>query len=494
MQRNLLVSWCLMVAVAPAVAAGESLAEWAAGPMGVLLTAEEKTQVASIQGADAEQSFLELFWARRDPDLGTKENELRFAVEQRVIAADAEFGEGDTRGAMTPRGRVLILLGVPDRHGHMEIAEYMSGLYQMRPPPVISSEPNAQATMRGVSFNRAKGMAALWAYKRESLPAGIELDEGVEEVTFAFFDIDGEGVYILQRNIRRADTADAVLAAAPAALVLHPELDTLPTYALFAGAVAASAEQLTAFDTDPVPWPQGAAAMAAQGVASAGSLPAWIYLELPATAPAADTLVGRLRRGDGTVAGTFATEVVAKKGSHGTSYEAAVPVPSGQSVIDVALFTGVQVVAVRSLDLEVAEPSDVFISPVFAGAQVDQAKSSAAGDPFVFGGYHLVPRPDGDYAAGENLAVFCLVAVPDATDEVPVEAKVRMRWYVNGKAAPSAPPKPVALASAAPGVFVWGTQLPLATMTQGVSYTLKLKVTEVASGVSRTTEIPVSLY
>jgi GWxTD domain-containing protein len=87
--------------------------EFANGPAKWLMTSEEQKAWRDVKTDDQAIDFIDLFWARRDPTPGTGRNENRLEFERRVAYADANFKEGNTRGAMTERGRVLILLGFP---------------------------------------------------------------------------------------------------------------------------------------------------------------------------------------------------------------------------------------------------------------------------------------------------------------------------------------------------------------------------------------------
>ena len=87
--------------------------DWADGPVRHLMTREEIKQWKAIQSdADAE-TFIDLFWAKRDPTPDTPRNEFREIFDQRVAFADENFGNATERGAMTDRGKVFILLGQP---------------------------------------------------------------------------------------------------------------------------------------------------------------------------------------------------------------------------------------------------------------------------------------------------------------------------------------------------------------------------------------------
>ncbi len=118
-RQRLVVLFCFTLAVLLVPVAGAQLsgdyADWAEGPEGFLLTKKEKKEWAKISSdADAER-FIELFWAKRNPEPNNPFNAFRAEFESKVRFADQNFGFGKNRGALSERGRVLILMGRPDR-------------------------------------------------------------------------------------------------------------------------------------------------------------------------------------------------------------------------------------------------------------------------------------------------------------------------------------------------------------------------------------------
>jgi GWxTD domain-containing protein len=105
----------LLAAPAPGTdkADGESR-KWLDGVRPILLPEEEKIYKGLEDRAEREE-FQKIFWARRDPDLETPTNEYQVEYEKARVEADLSFKVGVTPGSLTDCGRVLILLGPPDR-------------------------------------------------------------------------------------------------------------------------------------------------------------------------------------------------------------------------------------------------------------------------------------------------------------------------------------------------------------------------------------------
>jgi GWxTD domain-containing protein len=92
----------------------DGLENWADGPERIILSKEERTTWRRLRTQDERQAFVSAFWAARDPNPGTPENEYQENFERRVAEANQLFGgEGAYEGWRTERGRIHILLGAP---------------------------------------------------------------------------------------------------------------------------------------------------------------------------------------------------------------------------------------------------------------------------------------------------------------------------------------------------------------------------------------------
>ncbi|HEY3053106.1 MAG TPA: GWxTD domain-containing protein, partial [Thermoanaerobaculia bacterium] len=121
--------------------------------------------------------FIRDFWKRRDPTPATAQNEFRDTFERRVAFADRAFGSSDSRGSVTDRGKVFVLLGEPS-------------LVRRRP---LTNRDNV------VLFERipiVNGTMEEWFYPREKLPITI----GKKGVQLHFVTQRGIGDGVLQRD------------------------------------------------------------------------------------------------------------------------------------------------------------------------------------------------------------------------------------------------------------------------------------------------------
>lgn len=81
-----------------------------------IMTSEEIDIYKHLPDKESKEAFITEFWAKRDPDPNTQENENKENFEERIDYANRWFNErkGKNRGWDTLRGRILLQLGFPD--------------------------------------------------------------------------------------------------------------------------------------------------------------------------------------------------------------------------------------------------------------------------------------------------------------------------------------------------------------------------------------------
>ena len=499
MKRLMVVCLALSFFAAPSWAElSQKYADWDKGPVRWLMSQDEIKAYDALTSDEAAQHFIDLFWARRDPNLETRINEFKLDFEARVKAADKQFSEKNgPRGALTDRGRVLIVLGKPAKRWHESIQAFLSRIYggSAVGGGTPGSAIGAQSQMHGVSFNPAKGQADVWVYTREQIPEKVKLPKRVQSVLFAFLDTEGTGHYILDRQLKTAKWGLRALEMGPEVYLLHPDMTEVPTFPLLPGTTTATPEQLAWLDDPNAPWPDGAAAGAVQGVTTERIFPAWVYVMLPKKVPPADRIIGRLTGPDGKVEGTFQKRITGVQSVHGLVYELSVPAQVGTSKLELALSGRGKPIAVHPVEIKLEDvPADgTWMTPFVAGAEIYQQEQYTAGTPFIYGGYHLVLRPDGKYDFGENLDYFCLVVRPKLGEDGKPNARVKIAIYQNGKRLTGRPYQKAELSPVEPNVYMYGSQLPLSIFNKGGSYTFKVTIKDMNSKVERTTELPINL-
>jgi GWxTD domain-containing protein len=208
---------------------GETVnANWADGPVRWVMTPEEKARWSEL-ALDADlQEFVDAFWEARNPNPGNSDNVFKTSFERRVAFSDAHFvvAEG-TRGSMTDRGMVFVLLGPPsyvgrkplrsgeddnDAAGLSRVGSRTEAYYQRAlasvGEPAGSSGPSAADTFFGPGVRMQDTNASwreIWHYRRELLPKAL----GYQQVDVEFITRKGYGLAVLQRDPMALAALDA---------------------------------------------------------------------------------------------------------------------------------------------------------------------------------------------------------------------------------------------------------------------------------------------
>ena len=125
MKRFGLASILLALLASPALAdLDKNAKKWVDDVRPIILPEEEKSYKGLKNNSDALE-FQKIFWARRDPNLDTPENEYQTEYLKLVEEVDLKFKAAGRRGSQTDCGRIYILLGAPDavkKEGSVEVA------------------------------------------------------------------------------------------------------------------------------------------------------------------------------------------------------------------------------------------------------------------------------------------------------------------------------------------------------------------------------------
>jgi GWxTD domain-containing protein len=200
--------------------AAEPLGEtWADGPIQWIMSEEEKRAWRSLVYADERQEFIERFWENRNPRPGNADNSYKNAFERRVAFADARFviAEG-TRGSMTDRGMVFVLLGPPSVVGKrplragedVDVSRGMSMVgsrgqaYAQRVMAAAGDASSASGTaasetLFGPGINAPDSSGSwkeVWHYRKELLPKTLRY----QQVRIEFVTRKDLGVGVFQRD------------------------------------------------------------------------------------------------------------------------------------------------------------------------------------------------------------------------------------------------------------------------------------------------------
>ncbi|MFC2164172.1 GWxTD domain-containing protein, partial [Acidobacteriota bacterium] len=140
----------------------------------IILPVEEK--ILREMPPEDRKEFVDDFWARRDPDPSTPENEYRSTYYTRMATADQSFKAGKA-GWKTDRGRIYILLGTPTN----VIRKSMGDV------PSSAGEQDQNPLERGTRIERA---TETWIYDQYQEQYG-------EPLSLIFIDFHSTGDYKL---------------------------------------------------------------------------------------------------------------------------------------------------------------------------------------------------------------------------------------------------------------------------------------------------------
>lgn len=187
-----------------AIPANTGDAAWASGAVSALLTDSERKAYAALADDDARRSFVAAFWAGLDGSPETAENEVQAEFYRRVQYSDANFSTETTRGSVSDRGRVLLLLGPPSFATRAPIRSAQDQMTAMRSTetivvatptgPVTVQVPNPKAAAPG----GVEGEMEVWYYRGDRVPRGIAF----RDLRFEFVTQRAYGTGVMQKEPR----------------------------------------------------------------------------------------------------------------------------------------------------------------------------------------------------------------------------------------------------------------------------------------------------
>jgi GWxTD domain-containing protein len=204
-----------------AIPANTGDAAWAAGPVSALLTDAEKRAYAALPDEDARRSFVARFWASLDSTPETVENEFQTEFYRRVQYADANFSTEATRGSVTDRGRVLLILGPPSYAARSPIRSGQDEMTVLRATDtVVVTTPTGPVTVQVANPKAAApggvaGEMEVWYYRGDRVPRGVSF----RDLRYEFVTQRAYGTGVLQKEPRE------LLALRQAAALLRKSAD-----------------------------------------------------------------------------------------------------------------------------------------------------------------------------------------------------------------------------------------------------------------------------
>jgi GWxTD domain-containing protein len=351
---------------------------------------KEWKKVATDEQAD---SFVQLFWAKRDPDLKTPVNEFKVVFDQRVKEADQLFAMPRLRGALTERGKAYILIGAP------KTLQRFAGTKPQ--PPQLPDGTIPPPNEPGTSIGESK---VTFIYEAAQLPEWAKLKSLVAE-----FAVEQSSDFVAGRS---SGDVKRLEANARAALVRNPDLKEAPHYRTAAeleaerqAALAAEAEARKGPALTP------AIRTSLEGVAEDTALLSVVPLAggetddtriqaqifVPASAgepPAESRLAFLVRDKDGKDAARYEEATAFEPAAGGRFASRWFAVPPGDYTVAAGVFdtSGKALAAAKKAVTVAAPPADFAISPLIVGGAFFAVPRPKPEDAFTFSGHRFVAK------------------------------------------------------------------------------------------------------
>jgi len=419
--------------------------DWAKSPEFAYLATPGEVQEWKGVSTEAEaERFIARFWERRDPDPKTPANEFRERFERLAAEADRRFALPGTRGALTERGKLLILLGPPKLVARMQGSTFSSAFRPRRP-----GDTGSRAGAADTSFNEA---VIQFTYEADQLPEWA----GVKSLVASFYVDATTDLLVGPEDVRRLEALAAKLA------IRDPDLREFPAAAA-SGAIRAAAAAPRPGEASRPPVSPAANAALEEAIAKepfgavtvlplqprtgGPQLLVQLFAEgLPAGEPA--RLAGLVKAKDGHEVFRAEDAAAPRQALGGVVVERSIPVAPGEYDVAFALLdsAGAVTSTAKRQVLVRPTPDGLAVSPLLLAVASLPADGAPAGSPFVFGDRTFVARGDARIRKTDGISFFVRVYNPrvdPATKKALVRHRVRVLQKgqppVDLEAAPDAP-------------------------------------------------------
>jgi GWxTD domain-containing protein len=410
--------------------------------------AEQKAWKKITSDEDADH-FIQLFWAKRDPDLKTPVNEFKVVFDQRVKEADQLFAMARVRGALTERGKLYILLGPPTT---LSVLRGIKGQPPLQDSSGAFPPPNDPGTSIGESI-------ATFTYEAAQLP-----DWAVIKALTAKFIVEPSNDYVATgdvkspeikaRNValrnpglkepphvRTATEIEAEMKAAEAAAAEALKGPTLSAPVRQALEETLSKEDAGALTLFPITLREGEVRLEIQ-----------LFVPAPAGAPGPDAKLAILVKNKAGGDAARLEEVTGFDPAHGgyiSSRFFAVPPGEYGVAADVFDASGKLAAAAKRSIAITAASKDFSLSPLVIASSFYPVPKSTAEQAFTLNGNHFVTK--GERLDPEDGLSFVVRVYNPAVDPLSKTVQLSRSVKIKAKGSPAMdvpqpadPPIPVA--------------------------------------------------
>jgi GWxTD domain-containing protein len=475
-QKLFVFSIAVLVAGAANAQLSPEYAEWHEGPAGFLLTKKEKKEWKKIKTDAQAEAFIELFWAKRNPNPETSFNVFKAEFDSKVKYAAENFAYTGNDGTTTDRAKVLILMGRPE------------GIQTRGPANTVPGIGNTSGGTDAVDAG-----TQVWYYNPANLPDGFEIKGS--QLFFMFYEEKmASNNFILDRSARESFKGQSALTEAPDVYLLHPDMKEVPKPVSLAGARKAPAEHLAWLGSD-APFNESARLLAELGMNDGVTRPLWVHIELPTDAPTLEFITGQVSTAEGEVLSNFEIDAVPLNSQYGTAYHLSFPLEAGAYAVDLVGGAAGAAQVSEHIETEIAPVAEdgPWLSPIWLGIAASPNEQAKLGDAYSFGGWHLVPVSGPDFTKEQEIAFFGFLVRPAANEEGNVELKARIRVKRDGKPLGRPLNMPLDASQVWGDLYMYGNSIGLSGLPEAGSYEIEFEVEEDVSEISVERAVPVDL-
>jgi GWxTD domain-containing protein len=448
----------LIVTLLLAVSAlgADDLLKWNKTPEAYYMTAEEKAEWKSVSTPEQAQKFIDEYYRKRG-------EQFRKDVRTRMELADQQFKLDKTRGSLTQRGRVWMILGKPTRARTNRDTDM-----------TLNESTGAFANIE------RKGLMAIdWVYEKGALDPElkapelkitfqIDMSKGAETIEnpgFAEPTVSRMAEIISKRYMAAAATQTAQRSAMPSD---QP-------------AAAASATPDPLWNSTPA---LNGAMFTGDAFLSPTEQPYYAYsFYVPKSATAfgewkSGLLVTLVRNeaGQQVVSQRQPVDLGTYDSASGARFvDRSVALPPGKYEGLFALYTpdGGTLLSSHRASFEVAAPTAQRSSGLFLTSRIDTLEKQDPLDPFTFVATKYAVRADRQFRTADKLAFFTVISNPTGSPNP--NLMQRMTFKRDGKEFAKTPLEPAQLTQTGPNTFLVGNSFDPETFPAG-HYTLELQV------------------
>jgi GWxTD domain-containing protein len=468
----------------------EQYRDWAEGPVKFLMTSDDLRDWKKVRTDAQAEEFVNLFWARRDPSPATPENEMKQAFDQRVELADQRFTAGRVRGALTDRGKVLVLIGPPTKIVRNTGA-----------PTTGIQSPGGFTPATSVSDNTIP--AETWIWEQNEVPQFLH--QKFREMEVVFIDQNFSNDWKLGRALKT--DINAAMKMAQSFYQFQPDLKEVPQFTVAAGPVVESVsvtEVSTSFqsagleqawktfrDLEKSPY-ENVHINVGEFVTSEGEyfVPVQVYMTRTQAVAAAQKVnfFGVVENADGTIAAVYEVPVTVADSKGDVYVDKSLNLEPGTytGTFGIAVDDKPITMAKTTLELKPIASDAPSISRLILSNNIYAlTEAQLPTDPYAFGGIKVVPKGDRTFSQADEMWYFFELRNPGLGEDgqPKVQAGIEVSGEIDGKKKRFRLPLTEVQAQElkdVPGHYAVGSAIPLSGFEPG-TYTMEMKVIDTVS-------------